>query len=139
MVIFLAIDIFMVVYLNQHELRKTNYSFTVEMIDTLADSGVTAKQFANMMGGLAKSYDELWFQKSKLVGHWNEKDSVVFDVTHTVSYFKDKVTDRFTLLKIRDETTKNEFLLGAYTHVPFTVPEAWDDYLINKDKQYYTF
>jgi len=41
------------------------------MIDTLAGSGVTVKQFANMMGGLTKSYDELWFQKSKLTGHWN--------------------------------------------------------------------
>jgi len=41
------------------------------MIDTLAGSGVTVKQFANMMGGLTKSYDELWLQKSKLTGHWN--------------------------------------------------------------------
>jgi hypothetical protein len=71
MIVFLAIDIFMVVYLSQHQLRKTNYSFTVDMLDTLAGSGVTVKQFANMMGGLANSYDELWFQKSKLIGHWN--------------------------------------------------------------------
>ena len=32
MVIFLAIDIFMVVYLSKHELRKANYSFAADLL-----------------------------------------------------------------------------------------------------------
>ena len=64
---------------------------------------------------------------------------MTLDVAHAVEYFKEKVTSRFTVMKIRDETTLEEFLLGAYTHVPFKVPDAWDDYLINKDQQYFTF
>lgn len=47
--------------------------------------------------------------------------------------------DRLTIIKIREELSQTEYLLGAYSHVPFTIPSAWNDYLINKDQQYYTF
>jgi len=74
LVIFLAIDIFMVVYLDQHQLRKANYSFAADLLSELSSTNLSALQFANMMKGLANSNDELWFQKASLVTSWSPND-----------------------------------------------------------------
>jgi hypothetical protein len=129
----------MLVYLKKHELRKTNYTFAVDLLDTLKQTDLTAKQFTNMIQGLTYSYDELWFQKGEIVDSWVSGDAATFQVGRAVQFFTDKVENRFTIVRFKDDGANNLWVLGAYTHAPFQIPKNWDDYVVSQRKEYYTF
>ena len=77
-----------------------------------------------MLSGLAKSNDELWFQKAELITSWSEGDPGELGLARTVGFFSEKVVDRLTLIRFRDDIG-NQWITGAYTHVPFQIPEGW--------------
>lgn len=85
------------------------------------------------MSGMAKSNDKLWFQSAKIINSWEPSDPGSLGIFRMVGFFTEKVVDRLTVIRFKDGVG-NQWITAAYTHVTFKVPEAWEDFLINKNK-----
>lgn len=108
------------------------------MVSLLKDTSITKTQFVNLIGGLTSSYTDIWFQNASKVASWSAASGTLLTLEQAATFFETKVTDRVTLIQFTDGTTN--FILGAFTHIPFQLPtDTWKDYLSNASNSYYNF
>lgn len=135
--IFLGIDIFLMVKINSNQPRTNNYTFAVDLINTLKDTNIKTKQFANMIKGLSDSYSDMWFQKSIKIDSWTPQDTEGLTLSRVIDFFTTKIENRLTLIQF--EVNTQTLIVGIFTHIPFKIPSNWNDFLVNQTNNYYTF
>ncbi len=88
-----------------------------------------------MAKGLTQSYSDLWFQTATQIYSWTGP-TLNLDV---VSNLFDGEADQLFLVTLSDGT--NSYLAAAYSHIAFSLPSGWQDYLNNTvvRTHYYTF
>ena len=118
--IILVVDLIMFLYLKNHELRNNNYTFAADLVNLLAGAKITRNEFVNLMGGLTASYTDIWFQRATKVAGWSSQAATMFNLEQAATFFSKKVTDRLTLIRFTDGTKIS--ILGAFTHIPFQLP-----------------
>lgn len=90
-VIFLGVDIFLMVTINNNQPRTINYTFATDLIENLKDTSITPKQLGNMLIALSKSYGELWFQKGIKIDSWTPNPTDELTLSRIVDFFTTKV------------------------------------------------
>lgn len=136
-VIFLGIDIFLMVKINNNQPRTNNYTFAVDLITALKDTTIKTKQFSNMMSSLSNSYSEMWFQKGITIDSWTPNDTEGLTLSRVINFFTTKIENRLTLIQF--QVNSQPLIIGIYTHIPFKIPQNWNDFLVTQKKNYFTF
>lgn len=61
----------------------------------------------------------------------------MLDLQATAKMFETKVTNRVTLVRFTDGVSTS--ILGAFTHIPFQLPDTWNTFLDNETNSYFNF
>lgn len=120
---------------NNSQPRSNNYTFLSDLLSKTTNQQITRQNFINIAKGLSKSYSDLWFQNAELIGTWNSPATLNLDA---VGNLFDGQIDQLFIITFTDGT--NNYVGAAYSHIAFSLPSGWQDYLNgNANNQYYTF